>query len=295
MCYSAAVPKTLAIFAVFLAITQASVPIIGQAPNSPASDGQKQNDGRENNEQPSRAAPRVVRQDESGRKQRTESNKRPSDDQQAAINIADSAPVSELWSWHDKVAWGAGLLLLTVAAVTLWWFVVQTNATKKAAEAALLNVKALVISERPWLVVDIKSQIERFAFVHTLSFINQGRTPAELVEVHCACELHPVAGFTPPENLNCPLTHPTRTLFFADDPVKIYDVPEGMLSPANRTGEDPRTVYVYGRIRYWDKFTDRTVLGVEPYLTQWCFHYIPGTKETSERFFLTPNGYNKHT
>jgi hypothetical protein len=159
------------------------------------------------------------------------------------------------------------------------------------AKAASFSAKATVISERPWFVVEIKAHSSD-STLHIVRAVNRGRTPAELYEVHCTWGLQPMAGFEPPKNFTAPIIHPMQSLFFTGDDFQVLGInAEARLTAENSTGVDPRTVYVYGRILYWDKFTDRQQPGVEPYLTQWCFHYIPVKTE----FSRTANGYTMHT
>jgi hypothetical protein len=58
----------------------------------------------------------------------------------------------------------------------------QTQASKVAADAALLNAQAVINAERPWLVVSVdpdKGNPELFRF----GCLNQGRTPAKVISV----------------------------------------------------------------------------------------------------------------
>lgn len=93
--------------------------------------------------------------------------------------VTNPAHMPESWSWHDKISWGAGLLLLVVAAITLWWFILQTIATRKAADAARLNAQAVIDAERAWIKVT--------PHVGTLEFFplreKDAPIPDDLVEV----------------------------------------------------------------------------------------------------------------
>src|SRR5882757_1042310 len=72
-----------------------------------------------------------------------------------------------------------------------WWILIaavgtlivigwQTVQTRKAADAALLNAKALVDSERPWLIAEtIRDSINRH--VYEIKITNFGRTPARFI------------------------------------------------------------------------------------------------------------------
>jgi hypothetical protein len=61
------------------------------------------------------------------------------------------------------------------------------EATRKSADAALLNAQAMINSERPWMLIEVKAGNSQGTF--TVSFRNCGRTPAEVVSFcqHLEC------------------------------------------------------------------------------------------------------------
>jgi hypothetical protein len=62
-------------------------------------------------------------------------------------------------------------------------------AARDNATAALLNAKALITSERPWLLISIQKKVPGQFVVEGF---NAGRTPAQLIEGHCACRKHSI-------------------------------------------------------------------------------------------------------
>ena len=267
------------ILVVLLAVTHAFVPVLGQTTDSAASNSQKQADSRNQDQKPAPAVSRVKSQDKSSSIQGTESNKRPDDYQQPTINVTNPAPMPESWSWHDKIAWGASLLLLVVAAVTLRWFIIQNNATKKAADAALLNAQAVISAERPWIVLDV-------AIDHDKTFIfsakNVGRSAAKIISI---CNRVPFivdsdALPTPPdyreedEFVNTPILLPPGEMhciaFFNFG--KFQDANFQWASAVQFGGG--KSIYIYGRIQYLP-MPEMPGSLADPWETRYCRWYVP--------------------
>jgi hypothetical protein len=81
--------------------------------------------------------------------------------------------------WAKYVTWpegvGAWAVILTLLAIA--W---QSAETHAAAEAALVNAKAFINSERPW----ISLSIDRVGYGHfKITAVNVGRTPANLISI----------------------------------------------------------------------------------------------------------------
>jgi hypothetical protein len=161
---------------------------------------------------------------------------------------------------------------------------------RKAANAALLGAQAVINSERPWLVVDIVIDENKPA-LYVVRVINKGRTPAEMQEGHCRFTVEKVGGFTPPFNFEGPFIAPLQGLTVSEDSFEICKIdPVFMLEQAGEA-PFPVSVYVYGRITYWDTFTDRTRPDAKAHETRWCFSYQSYTK----RWYRSANGYAKYT
>jgi hypothetical protein len=149
----------------------------------------------------------------------------------------------------------------------------QTAVAEKAANAALLNAKALIVSERPWLVVNIAVH-ETDSHMYVVSAKNKGRTPAILHEGHCSCVVQSAYRFTPPSNIFDPFYAPIDNLTMSGEGFKIRELSpdKGNFQSAPDLTETG-ALYVYGRLVYWDTFTDQKAPDAVPYVTQWCFAY----------------------
>jgi hypothetical protein len=167
-------------------------------------------------------------------------------------------------------------------------------AAKVAADAALLNSKAIMDAERARIVCSFKSK-ENF---HSLSISNCGRTPAHIVDVKFIRTFPNIA-----ENFNSHLPDepdyglPTEFLhariLCAGD---TWEAPDWsmMVSSSELTEEllkeitnGPRRYYVFGRVEYRDVFRNDT-----KHETRFCFFYSPPL-----RTFIIggPREYTKYT
>lgn len=189
------------------------------------------------------------------------------------------------------------IALVLVGFLTLRVVWVQTIETRKAADAALLNAKAIIASERPWLV----TTIQRFGDVeerYIVRVTNQGRTPAELVEGHQSCNMQSMTFRSPPAGFESPIWLPMETFIVNGGGFDINpnsplcpDVTLQINAPGWSEGPEPKAVFVYGILYYWDLLTDRDAPSAEPYITRWIFRYNPYTRE----FTRCAGGYAKNT
>jgi hypothetical protein len=63
----------------------------------------------------------------------------------------------------------------------LWWFIIQTRATKKAAESALKQANYMIASERPWMRIEPKCEKIGEHRIYTFECVNRGKSPAIIV------------------------------------------------------------------------------------------------------------------
>jgi hypothetical protein len=165
-------------------------------------------------------------------------------------------------------------------------------AARDNARAAALNAEAVKNAERAWIVVNPKPKKGapgKFIF----GAFNAGRTPAIIIDGHCLCETHS-ADFVPPEELNHPMDQPKRDLIVRKDSFVVREVdPESCLNQADSegVGTNPQIVFVYGKLRYWDAFTDPNTSDARPCETWWCFQYDP----TDKTFDSCENGYARNS
>jgi hypothetical protein len=166
------------------------------------------------------------------------------------------------------------------------------TASQNAANAALLNAKALIISERPWLLVSIQeSKTSPDEWI--VQARNAGRTPAEIKEGHCVCNKHPVLFTGPSDALSDPFWLPMQNLIVNKDSFAIRTIaPEAQITQNDRNGFSPApSLFVYGWVSYWDTFTDRAAPGAEPAITSWIFRYDSSDK----KFHRVAGAYTKNT
>lgn len=262
--------KGLAILAVFLAVARTLVPVSGQAPDGPRHNSQEQNRSGNGSQNPTPNAARAISQDDSGTPQGAESKEGSTHYQQPAINVTEATPVPESWSWHDIIGWAANVSLCIFAGITLCYFIVQTKATKEAADAALLNAQALIASERPWIVVELEHSPLRPLDEIIVYGVNKGNTPAEVIEGHCTCKGHPF-GFQPSEGMKDPIFAPNQALTVGGDRFQIRVISKRYC--AEQTANQTQICLLYGKILYWDTFTNRDDPSSKPHVTQWILAY----------------------
>lgn len=240
----------------------------------------------------------------------------PNDDQTPPhiITIPAPTPAPAPWLMHDRVTWGAELVLVVFGYVgimmglsTLKKIDRQTKSVEAAAiaaaesaHAALLNAQAIVESGRPWLLTTVKPSPDvenSFAVIAT----NHGRSPARIVGTmeqitFAVDETHlPRIPEYPSDELTAPLV-PIILLpgesaeikpFSRDDLNAICESEERLRSVENWEEK----VYIYGKVAYRDLVAPPDKLTHE---TAWCCWYIHG-RQKSGLVFAGPAEYNAHT
>jgi hypothetical protein len=199
----------------------------------------------------------------------------------------------------------ASIGLLVLGALTLIWFIKQTKATQKSAEAALANAQAVINAERAWLVVKIeKGNSPRFPIENFMNVLtNVGRTPAVLISVHIQytfvslpddLPVPPVYG----PRWSVPIPEKTFVVSQSDLPIGPGMNPKKDIfmhhpKPPQAEAEDAHEFLVwFGRIVYEDVFVSQGSTIREPHETRWCFAWIEG----EDRFVRCgPGEYNRNT
>jgi hypothetical protein len=119
------------------------------------------------------------------------------------------------------------IALVIVAAITALYVARQARETakatkamrdslplqKNAADAALLNAKAVINAERPWILVEYEWQKIEDLEGYLFFAVNKGKTPGEIVEAHFKPEILdniPDKLALPPPSLNAPIFIPRR-------------------------------------------------------------------------------------
>jgi hypothetical protein len=189
--------------------------------------------------------------------------------------------------WYATIQW-SNWALVVVAGITGWVIWQQTIATRRAAEAGIANIRAFIGSERPLFIVRI-SPVEEKPGLYRVHATNEGKTPGELYDGHCCIKQHEY-DFRLPEILDCPFAKPEHSLTVSGHGFNIRDIkPQSIVTEGMDEGINPKMVFVYGRLRYWDTMSDRSK--TPPYVTEWCipyFHWYGGQ-------FIVGAGDNRNT
>jgi hypothetical protein len=161
-----------------------------------------------------------------------------------------------------------------------------TDEMKKSTNAAMLSAKTLVASERPLLVVSpepVKDEPHTFV----LRVVNEGKGPAQLCGGGAGSGQQAV-DFSPADSdFRGFIPNPLKSLFVNEDGFVVGGKIVGQ--DMTISGKITKMFQIYGRIEYWDIFSDRTE--IKPYVTQWCFIYNFGTQE----FYITSGDSNQNT
>jgi len=196
----------------------------------------------------------------------------------------------------------AGLLTLKNLKEQARVGLIAAKAGEEGAKAALLNAKAVINAERPWLVVGFKETNDTTTGAlptYAFTFINQGKTPAIVKKISIG---HSVV--TSPYDLPIhmreedlsPRDLPDLTLIVSKDSFTTWPEvdPEGLLESYRKTtqgGLSGKLLMIYGMIEYHDVF-ESWGPGRKPHRTKWSYGY---DTRTGNLISVGPDEYNSHT
>lgn len=211
---------------------------------------------------------------------------------------ADQSEAKPPW-WHEFLAWPEGvtawLLMLTLGAI-VW----QSYATANAAEAALLNARALINAERPWVFMAIEKtgQVIDVDFetldYFTIKAVNKGRTPAAVLFIgegvtvlSNAKSLPLLPNYVEAVEIRSPvMVAPDgyQVITQVDQSTLRLKLKNSTLYDAAKAAE--ARVYVFGKVLYRDVFAP---LSESPHETRWCACFNFGTvggDDSDDLFFV---------
>jgi len=215
-------------------------------------------------------------------------------------------------SWQDRIEWGAKILLAIVGYAGIMMALsllrkierqssyVETAAAAagKAADAALLQAKAIAAAERPWIVIEaVKVAGAENEF--TVAAVNRGRSPARLTAMAGAYRIVRDESELPatPEyekGTNAPFSpilllpgESTKLRSFSREEVKTLCDAEAM----RRVESWEARIFLYGKVRYADLISPA---GGESHESGWCCWYIHG-RQKSGMVMAGPESYHQHT
>jgi hypothetical protein len=176
------------------------------------------------------------------------------------------------------------------------------KAAQDGAEAALLNAKAIINAERPWLVVgfkEINDTTTGASSIYAFTFINQGKTPAIVKKISIGHNVVTKTSDLPipmrDEDLT-PRDLPDLTLIVSKDSFITWPEvdPERLLEEhveTNQGGLSGKFLMIYGMIEYHDVF-ESWGPGRKPHRTRWSYGY---DIRTGNLVSVGPDEYNSHT
>jgi hypothetical protein len=222
-------------------------------------------------------------------------------------------PQAGPWTWHDKVLWGANLVLVILGYIGVLLalkvlknverqtdFGVSTaQAALQVANASLESSQAIVDSGRPWIVVTVEPLLtveHGFKVMAT----NRGRTPARiLAKADCvkvlADEKHLPAtpdydsgkSATPFEPIILLPGETAGIRPFRRSDVRSYCSSDEQFEKVQKWEEK---IYVYGRVIYRDLISP---IDQPNHETDWCCWYVFAEKDAL--VLAGPPEYNKHS
>ncbi len=193
---------------------------------------------------------------------------------------------------------GVGIITCGFIAWQSWETKKAAQAAKKGAEAAFLNAKAVINSERAWVTVTIQKDVSTSSPItkFTNVLLNEGRTPARLKTIHID-----QTSVSSPDQLPIPPRYtgvvavPENMFVVGNNgfPIGIPFDPGFFMKPRREAVENAQEFLMfYGRLTYEDVFTVEGGDAVE-HETRWCYAWVPWE---GGRFVKSgPGEYNQNT
>jgi len=279
----------LSLFATLLLITQTPVPTTGQAPNGTAANCQDNNaatDGGKCPTLPVSPTSKIIGTPTG----KTETDKTADYDDQPAINITNPAPVPGPWHWYEQIAWAFNITLTITGIVAVVYARRTVAAAKDSAEAALRSVQAVIASERPWMIVDVRpTRVGSVEMTYEFFCSNEGKTPGRILD----CK----EGFcfvTAPDDLAIkdtdyhPVVMPVPSLKANKQVFSVRLINPDQMWKDRKIKTSEKFIVVFGYVLYEDTFPSGKDGIFGKHETHWCFAYHPD----GSRVF-TPSGPNE--
>ncbi len=233
---------------------------------------------------------------------------------QQQIIVSSPPPSPSEWTWHDRVLWGAyvilavlGYIAIMVALRTLKSIERHTEsslATSKAAlgsaAAALLRTQAVVEAERPWIVVTVEPFLTMENSFKVVAQ-NRGRTPAQLIstvdQISVALDEkslpeQPTFNEEESKSLESPV------ILLPGESVGIRPFSRDEVNSICKTREEferielwEEKIFLFGKVTYRELINSPNSVDHE---TVWCCRYIHGESK-SALVISGPPAYNHHT
>lgn len=208
-----------------------------------------------------------------------------------------SALVSS-WPLIVITVWGIIVAIKTLNAIARQADTMEQQAkvTETAASAALLSARALINTERPWLVVTWASDKE-IDGLFRFGCRNHGHTPGKVLSVSAAvCFVKRPSELEIPPDYSSPAAPPDLNIIVRKDSFSIahgVNAEKYILDNRKKAQVDSSEEFLvyYGNVVYRDTlYPDLSPEGLHE--TRWCFFYRP----YEARFVRGgPDEYNRYT
>jgi len=164
------------------------------------------------------------------------------------------------------------VLLVIVGALGIWYARKTLRNLTKQTDAALLNAKALVASEKPYIVIRRKPRND--SDICEIIGINRGRTPAEVISISGLIETQDFESQNPTRPLEG-LFLPRSALTTPRHSFRIQELSFKWCKDKLESEAASGILSAFFEVKYWDMFTDRDAPAATPHITRMCFTIDP--------------------
>ncbi len=238
----------------------------------------------------------------------------PGANQPPQIIVNPPAPVVPPWTWRERVAWGANVVLAVLGYVGILLFLralknierhtesgaATAQAALDTAQAALAQTQAFVDSERPWIVVRVEPSLTKENSFRLMA-TNRGRSPARIIalmdHVRIAVDETNLPDAPEYEGVKS-AARPEPIVLLPSESVAIKTFSRDEVRSICKTNEEfekielwEKNIFLYGRVTY------RNMIATpenQVHETDWCYWYIHGDKKSALTIAGTAE-YNKHS
>ena len=300
MLYPSVMSRRVAVLFLSLAVAQVTAPLLGQdatdLPSSPKA--------------PSTSLRPAARPASSTAQ--IEADRTPVSTPQPQIVVNSPPAQAAPWTWHDRVLWGADIILVVLGYIGVMlalrtlkniqkqteFGVAAAQAALQCANAALESSQAIVDSGRPWIVISV----EPFMTVENgfkIMATNRGRTPARITaKADCAkiAVDETQLPATPDYGVGKSSTPFEPIILLPGESAGIRPFRRSDVRPLCASDDQFKHVekweeklFIYGRVTYRDLISP---LDQPDHETAWCCWYAYGEKDAL--VIAGPPEYNKH-
>ena len=306
--------RRLAVLIALLAFAQTPAQVLAQASGDTGTKRPPASAIQPANKAPAQASSKTAEQNPDGSPSGSIADDASSNNPQPQIIVTNPPPATDIWNWHDRVLWGANIVLAVLGYVGIILALralkhikrhteagaATVQAALEAAHAALTQTQAIIDSERPWIVIRVEASLTKENSFKVMA-TNRGRTPAKIFalldQVRIAVDETQLpespeyatmkAGARPEPVVLLPSESVAIRIFSRDDVRSFCQNDEEF----EKVKLWEKNIFLHGRVTYRDMIS---IPEKPPYETDWCYWCIHGEKKSAMTIAGPPN-YNKHS